>query len=153
MNSCLHYHESLSLIKKNLSDETKKNKIEKKPINNISLKNINYFYIKNKKKIHIINNFSLNFQKGKIYGLFGKSGKGKTTLLNIISGLIKPKSGNVSINNKKIKSQEIYNTYKIGLLIKNHIYLKGQYLKILYLILIMRKKKIIKMYKKYKNYL
>ena len=125
MNSCLNYHESLTLIKKNLSDETKKNKIEKKPINNISLKNINYFYIKNKKKIHIINNFSLNFQKGKIYGLFGKSGKGKTTLLNIISGLIKPKSGNILINNKKIKSQEIYNTYKIGLLNQEPYILEG----------------------------
>ena len=47
--------------------------------------------------------------------------EGKNNLLNIISGLTKPKSGNLFINNKKIKSQDIYKDYKISLLNQNLI--------------------------------
>ena len=125
LNSCLNYHESLNLIKKNLSKEIAINKIKKKELSSLRLRKINYFYIKNKKKVNVINNFSVNFQTGKIYGLFGKSGRGKTTLLNIISGLTKPKSGNLFINNKKIKSQDIYKDYKVSLLNQEPYLIEG----------------------------
>ena len=51
--------------------------------------------------------------------------EGKTTLLNIISGLIEPKSGNLFINNKKIKSQDIYKAYKVSLLNQEPYLIEG----------------------------
>ncbi|MEE1008301.1 MAG: ATP-binding cassette domain-containing protein [Agathobacter sp.] len=50
---------------------------------------INVYYGKN----HILKDFSLEIEKGKIYGIIGKNGAGKTTLLKTISGMIIPKSG------------------------------------------------------------
>lgn len=44
----------------------------------------------------------LSFEKGKSYALFGPSGIGKTTLLHIISGLLVPDSGTVTINGSDI---------------------------------------------------
>ena len=38
--------------------------------------------------------------KGQILGISGESGKGKSTLLDIISGLLEKKSGEILINNK-----------------------------------------------------
>lgn len=69
-------------------------------INNINLQNVSYKYPNTDKQI--INNFSYNFQKGKIYGIFGESGSGKTTLISILMGLLKPSQGNLMINNKNI---------------------------------------------------
>lgn len=53
---------------------------------------------------NVLKDFSYNFEKGKTYCLFGKSGCGKTTLLNIIAGIIKPDSGKVIIDkNTKVR--------------------------------------------------
>lgn len=40
----------------------------------------------------------LSFEKGKIYGLIGRNGSGKTVLLKIISGFLKPTTGTVTVN-------------------------------------------------------
>lgn len=45
-----------------------------------------------------INNLSLTIEEKEIFGLLGPNGAGKTTLLSILCGLIKPTSGNFSIN-------------------------------------------------------
>lgn len=45
-----------------------------------------------------LDDVSLSFQKGKIYGLMGPNGSGKTTLMKVIIGLHKQTSGNVLIN-------------------------------------------------------
>jgi len=45
----------------------------------------------------IINNFSYIFKKGDRIGLAGKNGTGKSTLLNIITGVIKPDNGHVNV--------------------------------------------------------
>lgn len=45
----------------------------------------------------IINNFSYIFKKGDRIGVAGKNGTGKSTLLNIITGVIKPDSGHVNV--------------------------------------------------------
>ncbi len=41
---------------------------------------------------------NLSFEKGKIYGLAGRNGSGKTVLLKMISGFLKPDTGTVTIN-------------------------------------------------------
>lgn len=55
--------------------------------------------IDNKK---IIDNYSYEFKKGKLIGIYGPSGCGKTTLLNVMGQLVKPSSGEVFINDTKM---------------------------------------------------
>lgn len=59
-------------------------------------------YTKEIKGQVILDNINYSFEKGKIYGLYGKNGSGKTMLLRAISGLIKPTSGSVEVNGKVI---------------------------------------------------
>lgn len=49
------------------------------------------------KSKQILNNINLKLERGKIYGLEGHNGSGKTMLLRLCCGLIKPTSGNVKI--------------------------------------------------------
>ena len=48
----------------------------------------------------ILNDINLSFDKGKIYGIRGYNGSGKTMLLRAIAGLIKPTNGKVIVNGK-----------------------------------------------------
>jgi ABC-type lipoprotein export system ATPase subunit len=50
----------------------------------------------------ILDNVSVDFDKGSITAITGKSGAGKTTLLGIISGLMKPDGGTVFFNDKNV---------------------------------------------------
>ena len=43
-------------------------------------------------------NFSLTLEENKIYGLLGKNGTGKSTLLYLIAGLLKPTKGTITIH-------------------------------------------------------
>lgn len=66
------------------------------------------------RKVTIFDNFNLKIAKGEIIGIIGNNGIGKTTLLDIISGLKKPDKGEVLINNKKI------NQVKVGYVFQNY---------------------------------
>ena len=80
----------------------KKNLLSKNIIfnNNISLKNIYYKY-RDQNKI-LFNGLNFEFKKGKFYGIYGNSGVGKSSLLNIILGLIKPDQGQVLVDDVDI---------------------------------------------------
>jgi ABC-2 type transport system ATP-binding protein len=53
----------------------------------------------------VLNNLSMNIEKGDIYGFIGKNGAGKTSLIRIILGLIYPDSGEFELfGNKKLKN-------------------------------------------------
>lgn len=60
----------------------------------VEIKNISFSYGRHS----VFNNVSLNLSEGKIYGLLGQNGVGKSTLLKILSGLIKLKSGECLVN-------------------------------------------------------
>lgn len=49
-----------------------------------------------------LSNVSLDFEPGKIYGLLGPNGSGKTTFMKVIAGLHKQSSGEVLINNEEL---------------------------------------------------
>ena len=76
----------------------------KKEINKISLKNISLSY----NKRQILDNISLNIKEGEILGLLGPNGVGKSTLFNVIVGLIKPNHGSVLINKNDVTNIPIY---------------------------------------------
>lgn len=66
----------------------------------------------------ILNNVNFTFEKGKIYGLRGKNGAGKTMLLRAISGLINIDSGIIEIDGKQLH-KDIDFPESIGILIEN----------------------------------
>ena len=78
----------------NIEKEKKNNSIKFK--DKIILKNLSYEYEKN--KIKIINNLNLTIDNKKSIGIIGKSGEGKTTLINIILGLLKANEGEFYID-------------------------------------------------------
>jgi len=64
-----------------------------------------------------LENLNINLQQGEILGLLGPNGVGKSTIFNIITGLIKPNYGSVYINNKNITDDPIFyrtKKHKIG---------------------------------------
>ena len=65
----------------------------------IKLNNISKSYIKNKKKIEILKDISYEFEYGKIYCIYGKSGVGKTTLIEMIGTIKNVDCGNITIDN------------------------------------------------------
>lgn len=64
------------------------------------------FYIKNIDYLSVIlDNISIHFESGHIYGIIGKNGSGKTMLLRAISGLIVPSSGVVYVDGKALGTE------------------------------------------------
>ena len=70
----------------------------------IELKNIIKFYNNKSTEQPALNNINLNINSGEIFGIIGKSGAGKITLLRTINLLEKPSSGTVSINGIRLSS-------------------------------------------------
>lgn len=50
----------------------------------------------------ILKNVSAEFEKGKIHGLIGRNGSGKTMLMKCICGFVKPTSGEITVNEKVV---------------------------------------------------
>ncbi len=68
-----------------------------------------------------LDNVSLTFEKGKITGLIGHTGSGKSTLVSLLNGLNKPTSGKIYLNGKDIweNPKEIYKIrFKVGLVMQ-----------------------------------
>ncbi len=59
----------------------------------IEVKNLSFSYGKRKQKV--FDDFSLTLDKGSVYGLLGKNGTGKSTLLYLMTGLLRPQAGKV----------------------------------------------------------
>ena len=86
----------------------------------ISIKKLN-------KRIHknqIIQDINVDFQGGKIYGLKGYNGSGKTMLMRLIAGLILPTDGEILINGRRL-GKDITFPDRIGILIENPSFLDG----------------------------
>ena len=66
----------------------------------------------------ILNNINLTLEKGKVYGFFGRNGSGKTMLFRAICGLIKPTSGEIRVNGKRLH-KEISFPESVGVIIES----------------------------------
>lgn len=61
----------------------------------LQIQNVTYGY----NAMHnVLENFSLQYDEPGIYGLLGKNGTGKSTLLYLIMGLLRPKQGEITFN-------------------------------------------------------
>jgi len=106
-NSILFHLKSLDLIHNDLIYEPEE--LGDEPIEfkkEIQLKNIHFSYVPNKP---ILRGVNLTIKKGEKVGIIGESGKGKSTLVDLIIGLYKPTKGEilvdgVPLNSKNIKS-------------------------------------------------
>ena len=85
----------------------------KKNIQIVNFKNVTLSYGKRK----ILNNINLDIYPGEILGLLGPNGVGKSTLFNLLIGLIKPDSGQIFIDSTNVNDFPIYlrtRKFKIG---------------------------------------
>ena len=85
----------------------------KKPQPIISLENISLSFGNRK----ILDNVSFKINNGQILGMLGPNGVGKSTIFNLITGLIKPDYGKIKFNGKDVGNYPIYlrtTKFKIG---------------------------------------
>ena len=94
------YYENKKITK--LFSNNDKKKFIKNFNSEIEFKKIRYSYPLTKNKIQSLMDVNLLIKKGKKVGLYGKTGSGKSTLINIVSGLLRPSSGKIFIDNKEI---------------------------------------------------
>ena len=89
--------------------------------NNIEVINLSNLIFKYEKKT-ILDNFNLKLNRGQILGLLGPNGVGKTTIFNLITGMVKPESGSIIINSKLANNYPTYERtikFKIGFVPQN----------------------------------
>ena len=79
-------------------------------IDSIRLEQMSFAYPGSDKKI--FNGVCVQFQKGYIYGIRGKSGEGKSTLFKILTAVYQPTEGKVIINNADLQDIDINNYWK-----------------------------------------
>lgn len=103
----------------------------KKDINKFDQKieflNVTFKYKETNK--NILNNFNLKISKNKIYGFKGKTGSGKTTIINLLAGLIFPQKGTISIDNLAYEDINMASLHKIISYVPQNIYLMDSSIK------------------------
>jgi len=75
----------------------------------IQLTNLSFSYMANNRKDQtwVLNDINLNIPKGSRVGIIGATGSGKSTLIDLIMGLLSPTSGKITIDNEHITSKNI----------------------------------------------
>ena len=93
----------LDLIALNSNKDTSiKGKLSFK--NEIEIRNLSFSYSNDHENIS--KDFNLKIKKGENIGIFGKTGSGKTTFINILMGILTPNKGNIFIDNVELFNQE-----------------------------------------------
>ncbi|HEX3040448.1 MAG TPA: ABC transporter ATP-binding protein [Caproiciproducens sp.] len=77
----------------------------------LSVKNLDVYY----GAIHAIKNISFEVGEGEIVTLIGANGAGKTTTLHSISGLVKPKGGEISFCGNNLRTTDAHKIIRLGL--------------------------------------
>ena len=73
-----------------------------------------------------INNLNLQVKKGEIVGILGKNGAGKSTLLKMVTGVVTPTSGTISVNGKVSSLLELGAAFNPELTGEENIYQHGE---------------------------
>ena len=65
----------------------------------------------------ILDNISFKINEGQIFGMLGPNGVGKSTIFNLLTGLITPNAGTIKINNIDVTNYPVYlrtKKFKVG---------------------------------------
>jgi len=68
----------------------------------VSFRNVSKHYIRGKQTVAVLEHFDLEIDQGEFVAIMGPSGSGKTTLLNLIGGLDRPSSGEVTVAGERL---------------------------------------------------
>lgn len=117
----LYYHSSLDIIYQNLKQEEENLGEEKLSFKQeLKIRNLSFGY---EGKKHLFKNLNLSIKKGEKIAFIGESGCGKSTLVDLIIGLLKPKEGQILVDNQKLNANNAKDyRQKIGYIPQN-IYL------------------------------
>lgn len=77
----------------------------------LELNNVEYSYKNSKDEVFKVGPVSCTFKSGEITFITGGNGSGKSTLAKLITGLYKPDTGEITLNNVKVESDELYQYY------------------------------------------
>jgi len=94
------------------------------PKKSIFLNNIKYRYPN--KEEYILKNININIEANKVTGFVGFTGSGKTTLIDILLGLLKPENGEINIDKKTLKENDYYAWQKSIGYVPQSIYLADE---------------------------
>jgi putative ABC transport system ATP-binding protein len=64
----------------------------------LELRNVCYSYRSREQRVEVLKEVSCGFERGKVYGIIGKSGSGKSTALSLMAGLMLPDAGQVLLD-------------------------------------------------------
>ena len=72
---------------------------------NLLIKNLHFSYLNSSKRV--LNKINLKIEKGTTIGIIGGSGEGKSTLVNILIGLLNPTKGEIKVDNKLLDASNL----------------------------------------------
>ena len=81
----------------------------------IEAKNVNKTFLRKNQEVKALIDFSITIKRGAIHGLLGPNGAGKSTFINVLGGLVKKNSGEVSICGIDIDKNTKLSKFKIGI--------------------------------------
>ena len=139
------YYPSTKILDKEFKEYSKKREVSlnfknESSIQKLSINKGSFSFGKNK----ILNNFNYKFIRNNVYGLYGESGKGKSTFLMILSGLIKLDKGNIKINNTSYGNKKFYLENKFGFMSQYNVLLDDSLINTIFLENKVSKEKILK---------
>ena len=98
---------------KNITEILAEKNLEKKDLDMVKSKNSNFkqlkfdnVYFSYEKNNNVLHNINFTINRGEKFGIYGMSGAGKSTILDLIVGLIKPQKGEVLVNHESLKDDK-----------------------------------------------
>lgn len=128
----LKYAKSAMELISNEINNNKGVKNNKKNEEQFIFKNLNFknvFFKYDNRQDYVIEDATFNIEKGKIYGFIGKTGSGKTTLTDLIMGLLDVKRGEIKLNSKFDLSEIKFDWHKKIGFVPQNIFLEDDTIK------------------------
>jgi ABC-type bacteriocin/lantibiotic exporter with double-glycine peptidase domain len=93
--------------------------IENNEFKNLTLENVTYAYGENR----VIKNLNLKIDRGDKIAIVGQNGVGKTTLIQLLLGFIRPEDGNICINGKEIGNIRLNDYRELFSIVSQNVYM------------------------------